>query len=61
MRLGTRSPEYKCHKHGLWLVKVGEVDGEDQLMCPVCLYEDSKMLSGIITELKIKIEELKDE
>lgn len=61
MRLGTRSPEHKCHEHGLWLVKVGEADGLDQLMCPACLYNDSKMLRKIITEQKIEIGELKGE
>ena len=61
MRIGTRSPEHKCTNHDLWLVKVGEVEGIDQLMCPVCLYEDTVMLSKIITEQKIEIEELKGE
>lgn len=61
MRLGNRSPEYKCHEHRLWLVNVGEADGEEQLMCPVCLYEDNKMMRRVITEQKIKIGELEGE
>ena len=61
MRLGTRSPEHKCHEHGLWLVKVGEEDGQDQLMCPVCLYIDSRMMREFITEQKIRIGELESE
>ena len=60
MRLGSRSPEHKCRQHGLWLVKVGEIDGIEQLVCPVCLYEDTKMMSDLITEQKIRIYKLEE-
>ena len=60
MRLGSRSPEHKCSEHGLFMVKVGEEDGIEQLVCPVCVYEDLKWMSELITEQKTKIRELEE-
>lgn len=61
MRLGSRSPEHKCSVHNIWLEKVGEVDGVEQLCCPACLYEDTKEMSKLITEQKIRILKLEEE
>ena len=60
MMIGSRSPEHKCREHGLWLVKVGEIDGIDQLRCPVCMHEDLMQMSDTITQQKIRIYKLEE-
>ncbi len=60
MRLGSRSPDHKCPEHGLFMEKVGEEDGIEQFVCPVCVYEDLKWMSNLVTEQKTKIRELEE-